>query len=128
MVDSLLQRPLEMRHRFGTTPESHAFAQVIPALAADATLTTRDADLECHTVANAEARHLGTDGNDRAGRLVAERERHAGAEVAIGELLVIADIGPADAGCVDGDLKLADARFLDGPPLLSKVLVRVTEK
>jgi hypothetical protein len=58
---------------------------------------------------------------------VAEGERHAGAEVAIGKLLVVADIRPADAGCVDGNLKLATAGFLNTPAFLERRLVEVTE-
>jgi hypothetical protein len=54
---------------------------------------------------------------------VAERERHARAEVAIGELLVVADIRPADAGGVDGNLKLADAGVLNCPAFLTWWLV-----
>jgi hypothetical protein len=58
---------------------------------------------------------------------VAEGERHAGAEVAIGKLLVVADIRPADACCVDSNLKLATAGFLDTPAFLKRRLVEVTE-
>jgi hypothetical protein len=116
-----------MRHRFGTTPEPHALAEVIPAPAADATLAAGDADLEGDTVTDAEARHLGPDGDYGPGRLVAEGERHAGAEVAIGKLLVVADIRPADACCVDGNLKLATAGFLNAPAFLRRRLAEVTE-
>jgi hypothetical protein len=107
-----------VRHRLCAAPKPHALAEVIPALAADAALAAGDADLEGDAVADAEAGHLGPDGDDGAGRLVAERQRHAGAEVAIGKLLVVTDIGPADACCVDGNLKLADAGLLNGAPFL----------
>ena len=114
-----------MRHRLGATPEPHALAEVIPAPAADATLAAGNADLEGDAVAEVEAGHLGPDGDDSARRLVAEREWHAGAEIAIGKLLVITDIRPADAGCVDSNLKLADAGVLDTPPFLNTMLVEV---
>jgi hypothetical protein len=56
---------------------------------------------------------------------VAERERHAGTEVAIGELLVVTDIRPADAGCVDSNLEFANAGVLDTPPFLDTASVEV---
>jgi hypothetical protein len=45
MVDSVLERALEMGHRFGAAPESHPLAKIVPSLAADDALPTRDADL-----------------------------------------------------------------------------------
>lgn len=125
VVDALLQRSLEVWHRFGTTPEPHAFAQVIPASAADATLTTGDADLKGDAVTDVEASYLWPDSNDSARGLVTERERHAGAEVAIGELLVVTDIGPADACCVDSNLKFTDAGVTNSPAFLRERSVAV---
>lgn len=40
------------------------------------------------------------------------------AEVAVGELLVVADIRPADTGPLDGNLQLPGGRFLNAPRLL----------
>jgi len=45
MVDSVLERALEMGYRFGAAPEFHPLAKVVPSLAADDALPTRDADL-----------------------------------------------------------------------------------
>lgn len=79
-----------------------------------------DTDLKGDTVADAEASYLWPDSDDSARRLVAERERHASAEVAIGELLVVTDIGPADACCVDSNLKFTNAGFTDSPAFLRR--------
>jgi hypothetical protein len=64
MVYPLLECALEVRERLGTAPEPHLLAEVVSAFSADATLTTRDANLEGHAVTDAEARDLRPNGND----------------------------------------------------------------
>lgn len=49
---------------------------------------------------------------------MAERQRHAGTKIAIGELLVVGDIGPADARRLDGNLNLTTPWLLDGSSFL----------
>ncbi len=66
VVDPLLEGALEVRDALGTTPETHLLAEVVAAFPADAALSARDADLQCHTIANPEARHLGADGHHHA--------------------------------------------------------------
>jgi len=118
MVNPLLQCTLEMRVRFGAAPEPHALAKVIPPLEADSALAAWNADLERHAVAHFEARDLGPDGDNHAARLMPERERHAGTEIAIGKFLVVGDIRAADAGGLDSNLQLTGAWLFDGSPLL----------
>ena len=100
----LLESALEMGDGLGAAPESHLLAQVITALAADATLATGNPDLEGDTISNLEAHHRGSNGNHCAGRLVAERKRHAGTQVTIGKLLVIGDIRATDTCSLDSNL------------------------
>ena len=66
MVDSLLERALEMGHRFGAAPESHALAKIVASLATDDALPTWDADLQGHSVADTEPGHLRPDGDNSA--------------------------------------------------------------
>jgi len=118
VVYLLLQSPLEVGNRFGATPESHLLAEIISALPADAALAAGDADLEGNTVAEVKARDLRANGDNDSRGLMAEGQRHAGAEVAVGELFVIGDIGAADTGCFYGYLQLANTRLLDAPSFL----------
>ena len=67
MVYPLLERPLIMRHALGATTETHPFAQVVPSLAADATLAAGDADLERDTVPDIEPHCPGTNSHHDAG-------------------------------------------------------------
>lgn len=64
MVDTLLERALEVRDGFGTAPKSHSLAEIISTLAADAALTAGNANFKRNAVSNVEARHLRPDGND----------------------------------------------------------------
>jgi len=89
VVDAVLEGSLEVRIALGATPEAHLLAEIVAAGTADAALRTRNADLQCHPVAHAEALDLGADGNDDARRLMAQGERLTGAEVAVGKLLEI---------------------------------------
>lgn len=54
VVDPVLQCALGMREALRTTPEPHAFADVIPPFFAPLTCLARLADFECHLVSNAE--------------------------------------------------------------------------
>lgn len=73
VVYPLLKSPLEMRNGFGTTPKSHFFTKVIPTLAADTTLSTRNADLEGHPVTYFEPGYKGPDSTDDTRGFVTER-------------------------------------------------------
>jgi hypothetical protein len=54
---------------------------------------------------------------------MAERQRHASAKVSIGELLVVRDIGAADAGGLDGNLYFANSRILNRSSFLDSVVL-----
>ena len=64
VVDSFLQRSLEMWNAFGTTPEFHPLAQVISSFPADATLTAWNSNFQRNTVADIEAIDLWPNRND----------------------------------------------------------------
>lgn len=64
MIYPLLQRPLEMRYAFGTTPKSHLFAQVVAAFSANAAFSAGNADFESDSVTNSEIGDLGANGNN----------------------------------------------------------------
>jgi hypothetical protein len=89
VIYPLLKSALVVRKGLGTAPEPHLLAEVIPAFPADGTLSTGHANLQGNTVAYAEARYLGTNSHDNAGRLMAQGQWHTGTEVTIGELLVV---------------------------------------
>lgn len=90
MVNPLLQRSLEMRHTLRRAPEPHLLAEIIPPSAANTAVPTRHSDLERDAVAEGEIPHVRADGDDDAGGLMAKGEGRAGAEVAVGEFLVVA--------------------------------------
>ena len=131
MIYPLLEGALVMGHALGAAAEPHLLAEVIPALTTDAALAAGDADLERHAVANREpAARPRTDRHDDPRRLVPERQRRARAQVPVGELRVVRDVGAADARRSQRDLQLAVSRRLDGPGLLwerlNKVITRIT--
>ena len=89
VVDPLLECALVMRHALCATPEPHLLAQIVTAASADGAVSARDTNFQRNAVAHLKAGHPRANGHNDTGRLVAERERHASTEVAIGELLVI---------------------------------------
>lgn len=83
MVDPVLERTLEMRERLRRAAESHALADVIPALFTQVACLTRQANLERYAVADFECADFRTDGCDLAGGLVAQCHRFFYQDVAI---------------------------------------------
>lgn len=71
VIDAFLECTLEMRYRFGATPEPHTRAKVISTSLARPTVVTRDPDLEGDALANLETCDGGTHGNYNPSRLVA---------------------------------------------------------
>lgn len=71
MVDALLKGPLEVRDRFGATPEPHLGAQVVAASLARPAVVAWHAHLEGNAVANLVASDIVADGHYNPGRLVA---------------------------------------------------------
>lgn len=66
MIYPLLKGSLEMWYTFGTTPEPHLLAEVIPAFPTDGTLATRNPDLQGHPIADFEAIDLWANANNYA--------------------------------------------------------------
>ena len=97
MIDSFLQSSLEVRNTFCTTSESHLLAKIIAALPADVALAAWDPYFQGYSVADGEAIDLRTNSHYYTGRFMTKRQRCTGAEVAIGELLVVAHIRSTDA-------------------------------
>lgn len=118
MVYPILECALEVREALCTTPESHLLAEVVATFPADTTLSARDTDFQCNSISKLEASHLGADGDNSAGGLMAKRQRLAGAEVAIREFLVVGDVRAANSRGPDGNLQLANSRVLNAPHLL----------
>lgn len=118
VVDPLLQRALEVWEALCAAPEAHFLAEVVPPFPADSALAARDADLEGYAIAEGKAAHVRTDGNDHTRGLMAERQRLARAQVAIGKLLEVGYIGATYARGMYGDLKLPGSWLIDGSSFL----------
>ena len=89
VVDPLLKSTLVVRVTLGAAPEAHLLAEVVSALPADPALTAGNTNLESNSITQLEASHLGSNGNNFTRRLMAQGEWVAGAEIAIGKLLVV---------------------------------------
>jgi hypothetical protein len=105
VVDAFLERALEVRYRFGATAEPHARAEVISTSLTRPTVVTRHAHLECYALANLEPSDCISNGGDHSRRLVAQRERLHGLEIAVAEVLVVGNVATADTGDFDSDLE-----------------------
>jgi hypothetical protein len=91
------------RPALGRAAELHAAADVVAPGGAELARAARQADLEGDAVAGGEAGDVGADGLDKAGRLVAERQRLEDLDVAVAEVVVVVQVGAAEAGCGDLD-------------------------
>lgn len=107
VVNPLLKSPLKVRNAFRTTPELHLFAKVVSSFSADSALATGNADFQGHFVPNCKSIDLRANAHNYPGRFMSKGQRRTSTEVAIGKLLIITHIRPADAGGLDLDLKLA---------------------
>ena len=87
----------------GSGGELHVRAEVVVARKALDAAAAGVAGLESDAVADGEGLDGVADGNDGAGRLVAEDHGVLHDEVADGAVEPVVDIGTADAGVVDGD-------------------------
>ena len=90
------------RPALGRAAKLHATADVVPPRGAELARAARQADLEGDTVAGGEAGDVGPDGLDDAGGFVAERQGLEDLDVAVAEVVVVVQIGAAEAG--GGDL------------------------
>ena len=118
VIDALLEGSLEVRHGLCATPKPHARAEVVSPALAGPTVVAGDADLQCDALANLEARHGLANRHDDPGRLVAQRQRLDGLEIAIAELVVVRDVAAAHARRLDSDLELIGRRVRDGSGFL----------
>lgn len=73
VIDPLLESALIVWEALCAAPETKLFAEVVPPLATDTTLSTGNADLKGYPITDPEARHLGTDGHYFASGFVAQR-------------------------------------------------------
>jgi hypothetical protein len=96
-----------MRYTLCTTPKPHLFAEVVPPSPANRALAAGNAHFERNAVTECEAIDVWTNAYYHAGRLMTKGQWRAGAKVAVGEFLVVADIGTADASGLYLDLKFA---------------------
>lgn len=113
VIDPLLQRPLRMRKVLSRRPKFHLLADVIPALCAVLTALTRQADLESNLVPGCEGGDIRANGEDCAGRLMAETQGLADEDVAVAVVVVVVKIGAAEAGGLDGNLDLIGGESRD---------------
>ena len=113
VVNPLLESPLKVRNALRTTSELHLFAKIVSAFSADPALATGNADFQGHFVPNCKSIDLRANAYNYPGRFMSKGQRRTSTEVAIGKLLVVAHIRPADAGGLDLDLKLACRRLFE---------------
>lgn len=92
VINSVLERALEVRERLRAAPEPHLLAEVISPFATCGALSTGDADLQGDAVSHCKATHLRANGYHDTGGLMTEREWLAGTEITICELLVVRHI------------------------------------
>ncbi len=121
VVYPLLKCALKVRDGFGATSKPHLLAEVVAAFPADTTLTARDPDFQSNSVADVETGHLGANGHNGTGGLMAQGQGHASTQVTVGELFVVGHIRAADASSLDRDLQLTNTRLVYGPPFLQAV-------
>ena len=113
MIDPLLQCPLKMRHTLRTTSKPHLLTEIIPPLPANCALATGNTNFKCHAVANGKAIDACADADDYARGFMTEGERCTGAEIAIGEFLIVGYVGAADTCGLDLDLEFACGGLFD---------------
>jgi hypothetical protein len=92
MIDPVLESSLVVRIGLRTTPEPELFAKVVPPFPADAALSASNTNLEGNSIANAETINSWSNSNYLTRGFMAKRERLAGAEIAVGKLLVVRDV------------------------------------
>ena len=71
MINPLLQRPLRMRHRLGTTSKFHPRTNIIPPFFTPFACFARQANFKRDFIPNREVRDRGADGDYHAGGFVA---------------------------------------------------------
>ena len=99
-----------MRKRLRGTPEPQALADIISARLAEIALRAGQADFQRDSIAGSEMRHLGADGADDAGRLVAKGQGLADKNIAIAVMREVVEIRAAEARSLDCDLGLERRR------------------
>ena len=97
MINSLLQRSLEMRNTLCATSESHLLAKIVASFPANVALATGNPYFQGYSVADGKAIDLRANAHYYTGRFMTKGQRCASTEITVGELLVVAYIRSADA-------------------------------
>ena len=111
--EPLAEGALHMGKAHCAAVEEHVAAMIVEPGLAEVALAARPARVDRDDVAGANRRHAGTHGSHRSGDLVAEDHRLLQANSAEAAMVIVVEVGAADAAGADGDLDLAVAeRFL----------------
>jgi hypothetical protein len=94
----------------GRAAEGHALADVVAAFGAETATLAGLADLEGDVVTDFEVSHVGANGGDNSGRLVAQSKGLADDDVAVAVVVEVVEVGAAEASSLYCDLDLAAAR------------------
>lgn len=113
MVNSLLERPLEVRESLGRATESHATADVVSTRRAVFAVLTRHTDLERNAISSSDVLHISANSNNGAAGFVAEGEGLTNDDVAVAAMVVVVQVGAAEAGGLDGNLDLVGSGGCD---------------
>ncbi|MND39747.1 hypothetical protein D3C80_304730 [compost metagenome] len=125
--EALAECTLNMRHGHGGAIKAHVQALVLLALQAEFAMVAGPARRYGNTVANSQTGNPLSQSLDGTGHLMAKDHRltHAhGAETAV---IVIMQVGAADAARLDGDLDLSRAGLFVRPFLDPQILRRVDD-
>jgi hypothetical protein len=123
--ENLAESALDMGHRHGAAIEAHVEALVRQAAQAEAAMPAGAARVHGDAVARFHACHVRRHFGDRAGDLMAEDHRLAHAHGAEAAMVVIMQVGAADAARLDAHGDLAGAERLDGALLDPQIFRRV---
>lgn len=107
--DLLAERALHMRRAHRAAVVVHVQAVVLQTLLAEGAVAARPARADRHALADGEAAHVVADGLDDAGHLVAQHHRLLDAHGAEAAVLVVVQVGPADAAATHAHLQLIGA-------------------
>ena len=109
--DLLPERALPVRRAHRAAVVAHVQAVVLQAHLAEAAQAAWLAGADRDTVAGGEAGHLGAGGFDDAGDFMAEHHRLFHANGAEAAMLVVVQVGAADAAAANADAQLAGAEI-----------------
>ena len=123
----LAKRALDVRKAHRAAVEAHVEAMLLDALLAIAASAAGPARAHRHPLADGEAGDAGTEPGDPAADLVTEDHRLLDPHRAETAMLVIVQVGAADAAGFDRDLDLAGSGFGECGGLHAQVLGSVDD-